>query len=288
MKKYHSIFHEWTPEDVQYLSQFGLKAKVGYMWIYIEDESTYRTVTEHYKALNVDYLDYSKNGYYSYSKEEVLAAPYCYLANTSYACGYPKPENSYVTKTFDTSQMCQRCNVGRKQDRPFHVSKLSKSGFWTFYGWETGTYFVSDEVYETVFAPYGIQRIPVVMTSGKIAEGVSQLQFPVAEESLDFYSYRYKICPQCGVKRYLLDEVWKHPYFPLHRSPIPGAFIIKEVFGEGAIVDYPLLLSAEVVKKLLSMKLVDLGSLIPCAPDIEQYWGAKSLYDTDALCGVEE
>lgn len=213
MKKYHSLFHDWTSEDVRYLSQFGLKAKVGYMWIYVEDEDSYRTITEHYKALNVDYLDFSENGYYSYSKEEVLAAPYCYLANTSHACGYPKPENSYVAKTFDTSQMCPKCNVGRKQDRPFHVSKLSKSGFWSFYGWETGTYFVSDEVYETVFEPYGIQRIPVVMTSGKVAEGVSQLRFLLQRNLWISILIVIKYAPNVGSRDIFLMRCGNIPIF---------------------------------------------------------------------------
>ena len=236
----------------------------------------YFTIKNHFAEQNVEYLEFDTSGYYEYSKEEVLSAPYCLLTSASHGCGYPQPENSYLSKTFDVSQMCQQCHVGRVQNHPFRVSKLSKSGFWSFFAWELDTYFVSDEIYESVFAPYNIQRMPVLLTSGKTAEGITQLVFPVIEEPLDLYAYRHEICPDCGSKKYLPGEEYLHPFFPLHQKPLPGAYKIKELKGQGWQVRQPILLCSEIVHKMISFKLIDYQSLIPCTQDIKRYWGAKS------------
>jgi hypothetical protein len=278
MKKCHQIFKQWTSAEVFYLSQLGVRAQERRMWVTIEDEDLYFTIKNHFAELNVKYLEFDPSGYYVYSKKEILGAPYCLLTSASHGCGYPQPENSYLLKTFDVSQMCQQCHVGKVQNQPFRVSKLSKSGFWSFFAWELDTYFVSDEIYESVFAPYNIQRMPVVLTSGKTAKGVTQLIFPVIEESLDLYAYRYEICPNCGWKKYLPGEEDLHPFFPLHQQPLHGAYKIKELKGQGWQVRQPILLCSEIVHKLLSMKLIDYQSLIPCTQDIERYWGPKSDY----------
>ena len=41
MKSMRQICDRWTEEDVQYLSHFGIKAKVGYMYFNIEEDTRY-------------------------------------------------------------------------------------------------------------------------------------------------------------------------------------------------------------------------------------------------------
>ena len=276
MKKIHVINERWEPKEIAYFKQLGIQVREGrtaISSIRIEDDCIYDTIIQRYKRKYDGFVEFL---FYEYTKEEILSAPYCLLGGTLHRAGYPRPLNSYMSKTFDMSNACPSCHLGRKQNRPFRVSKLAKSGFWQFFAWEPGVYFVSDEVYESVFAPYGIQRTPVMMTSGDMVKGMSQLVFPVSTEPLDLYSFKYEICPNCGGKKYLPGEYERHPYFPLHLNPLQGGYAVQEVFGQGWVVDQRVLLSAEVIKKLISIKELDYDLLIPCTPDIEKYWGPKS------------
>ncbi|MBQ3812041.1 MAG: hypothetical protein II841_00575 [Bacteroidales bacterium] len=281
MKKIHVINENWNSKDIAILKRLGVQVREGRSSISsarIEEDDVYYEVKKRYEKKYDGFLEFL---YYEYTQEEVLSAPYCLLNGTLHSAGYPRPLNSYESKTFDMSKACPSCHMGREQDRPFRVSKLAKSGFWQYHAWEPSVYFVSDEVYESVFAPYGIRKIPVMSTSGKMIEGHSQLAFPVSTEPLDLYPFKYEICPNCGRKRYINGEYQRHPFFPIHRNPIPGAFAVQEVFGSGWVVDQPILLSAEVIGKLISLKEIDYGLLIPCTPCVNQYWGPKSDYGTD-------
>ena len=280
MKKIRVINEHWTPKDIATLRKLGVQVTEGSSSISsarIEDnDAVYNEVKERFEKKYDGLLEFL---YYEYTQEEVLSAPYCLLNGTLHSAGYPRPLNSYMSKTFDMSNACPSCHLGRKQNRPFRVSKLAKSGFWQYFAWEPGVFFVSDEVYESVFAPYGIQRTPVMMTSGDMVKGMSQLVFPVSTEPLDLYSFKYEICPNCGGKKYLPGEYERHPYFPLHLNPLQGGYAVQEVFGQGWVVDQRVLLSAEVIKKLISLKEINHHCLIPCTTDIEKYWGAKSSYE---------
>ena len=268
MRKVYSVCDSWSPKDKEFLMSFGIKVKSEFERIYFPDEEPYYELR---KALSKRTFD---GPYYEYTDEELLAATYCVFRG-GYTSGYPKPENSYLEKTFDTGRMCPKCNLGRVQDNPFRVGKLSKHKLWGYCAWEFDPLFVTDDIYDKVFAPYGIQRRPLLHASGKVVEGMSQLVIPVTDEPLDLYPYRYEICPECGRKRYLPGEIIKHPYFPLHKHPLPGIYMTKEVVGQGCQISHYTLVSAEIIRQLLALKVITSPSRhlqVPCTPDISQYW----------------
>ena len=268
MRKIYSVRTSWTPEDVEFLKSFGFKVKPGSEKIAIPDEGPYLELLKVLQERGA----WIYGPVFQYTEEELLAAPYCVLGS-GHTSGYPKPENSHLEKTFDTSQMCPKCNQGRVQNNLFRVGKLSKHKLWGYCAWEFDPQFVADDIYDQVFAPYGIQRRPLLHASGKVVEGVSQLVIPVTDEPLDLYPYRYEICPECGRKRYLPGENIKHPYFPLHKHPLPGIYMTKEVVGQGRQVSHYMLVSADIIRQLLALKVIPSRYLqVPCTPDISQYW----------------
>ena len=281
MKKIHILKSRWEPDDIAYMRRQGVQVKEGTTAISsarIEDDDVYYDVKNRFERKYNGFLEFL---YYEYTREEILSAPYCLLVRTLHFAGYPRPLNSYMSKTFDMSNACPSCHMGRNQKGPFRIAKVAKPGFWQFYAWEPSVFFVSDKIYESVFANYGIERIPVKRTSGEIVEGFSQLVFPVSSEPLDLYAYEYEICPNCGKKRFLPGEFVNHPYFPLHNTPLRGGYAVKEVFGQGWIVSQPILLSAELIAMLIELKEIDCNLLIPCTSNIEQYWGPKSDYSVN-------
>ena len=272
MKKVHWLSRRWNPEEILFLSGLGFNIPDRTYQLKVPDDERFFLINDYFADKGVSLKDFVK---YEYTEEDILSAPYCVLTAIN-NCGYPKPENSYEKKTFDTLHMCPTCHVGRVQNNNFRVGKVSKHGFWGFFSWEWDVLFVSDAIYEQVFSSYGIPRRPVNRASGSLLEGISQLEIPVTEESLDLFPYQYEICPDCGSKRYLPGEYCHNPFFPLHKHPLPGIYMTKEIFGQGWVVRHLILVSVDIVKKLHALKEHSLDCLIPCTSDIKQYWGAKS------------
>lgn len=263
---------KWTSIEISTFRDMKLPVNSDYGPLVVPEDERFFYICDYYARKGERLRDFIS---YEYTEEEILSAPYCVL-NPFHGCGYPRPESSYENKTFDTLHMCPTCHVGRVQNNNFRVGKVSKHGFWGYFAWEWDVRFVSDTVYEQVFSTYSIPRRPVNRASGSLLEGISQLEIPVTEESLDLSPYGFEICPDCGSKRYLPGEWCHHPYFPLHKHPLPGIYMTKEIFGQGWVVHHQILASADIVKKLLALKEIRLDRLLPCTSDIKQYWGAKS------------
>lgn len=272
MKKIHWLSRAWDSDEIQFLSSLGFHIPNKYHQLGVPDDERYDRICDSFAEKGISLSDFIS---YEYTEEEILSAPYC-LLSPWHSCGYPKPENSYEQKTFDTVHMCPTCHVGRVQNNSYRVGKVSKHGFWGFFAWEWDVRFVSDAVYEQVFSSYNIPRRHVNLASGPLLEGISQLEIPVTDESLDLFPYQYEICPDCGSKRYLPGEWSHHPFFPLHKHPLPGIYMTKELFGQGWEVRHQILASADIVNKLLELKEIPLDRLLPCTQDIEQFWGSKS------------
>lgn len=107
MKRIRQINDRWTEEDVRFLSQFGIKAKVGHMILNIEEDERYFVIRDHYRDRWGRYSDILC---YEYSIEEIETADYFVLKDW-YGCGYPQPDWNfkYESISFDSSKICQGC-----------------------------------------------------------------------------------------------------------------------------------------------------------------------------------
>lgn len=265
MRKMRQLSFDWTEEDVEYLSNYGIKANVGFMRLNIEENESYYQIRNHYKDVWSQLPSYRDTFHYEYSKEEFDAAEY-YLIHGWNCCGYPQPESNfkYESVSYDASKICLECGCGRIQTNDLRVNKVSKHGFWTFFSWLVDEFFVSEKVYNEVFAPHGIEKRNVIK-GGKILEGVFQLVIPVIDESLDLSKRKHWLCPACGEIKY---DICHHlyPFFPLHENPLPGIYKTKEYFdaGQSHQSQHSIILSKDVAEKLIKSKDLKKEWLIPC------------------------
>ena len=260
MKKKRALRDDWTEEDVQFLSQFGIKADIGRMTIHIDEDERYFMIKKRYEYRWSYLSDYP---YYEYSIEEIETADYFVLKDW-YGCGYPQPDRNfkYESISFDSSKICQGCGCGRIQTNNLRVNKLSKHGFWGFSAWLFDEIFVSKNVYNEVFAPYGIEKRDVIK-AGKKLEDVFQLIIPVIDEPIDLSDRKQEICTVCGETKYTMQH-FAYPFFPLHNHPLPGIYKTKEYFGSGHEAQHVLIISKDIVNKLLKSKDLKKEWLIPC------------------------
>lgn len=271
MKRKRLINDNWTEEDVAFLSKLGIKAKVGYMKFVLDEDERYHTIREHFEE-KWDFMVWARDKlFYEYSKEEYNTAEYYALAGF-YGCGYPQPEDDFKAVSFNSEKICYGCGCGRIQTNDLRVNKVSKHGFWTFFSWLIDEFFVSEKVYNEVFAPYGIAKRDVIK-GGKKLEGVFQLVIPVIDECLNLSDRLHWKCPKCGEIKYRLAHR-AYPFFPLHEHPLPGIYKTKENFdfGEGDHqAERTIIISKEVAEKLIKSKDIKQDWLVPCRKDYKEF-----------------
>lgn len=254
----------WTAEDVQFLSQYGIKAKVGYMYFNIAEDEDYYEIRKHFEARWERTIRIHDNFYYEYSDDERESSDY-FIFKRFNCCGYPQPEDRYLSVSYDEEKICYKCGCGRVQTNDLRVNKLSRHGFWTFESWLIDEFFVSEKIYSEVFAPHGIAKRNVIK-GGKVLEDVFQLVIPVIDEPLDLSDRESWICPVCGETRHSIRHQ-EYPFFPLHEHPLPGIYKTKEFFGagpEGYDSHRAIVISKDVADKLLKSKDLKKEWLIPC------------------------
>ena len=266
MKKIRIIRDRWTEDDVKFLSKLGIKAKVGHMYFTVDEDDRYYEIRKRFEERWKPLL-WSHDGFaYEYSSEEFEKSEY-FLLRCGNTCGYPQPDEDFRYKSisFDAEKICSKCGCGRVQTNDLRVNKLSKHGFWTFFSWLVDEFFVSEKVYEEVFAPHGIEKRSVIK-GGKVVDGVYQLVIPVIDESLDLSDRDHWKCPVCGETKYTMNHR-QYPFFPQHKNPLPGIYKTKEYFGAGHDshqAQHQIIISKHVADKLLKSKDLKKEWLIPC------------------------
>lgn len=271
MKKIYSINNIWSAKDIDYLKQFGITIEEqGSKWIDISDPLVYSSICKHYSDKN-SYPYYSDFISFEYSMEDLFSSEYCCLSSIR-GIGYPQPEgthHAWSSIVYDENHHCDACGQDHSQTGDFHISKIAKKPFWSFSSWVLDAIFVTADIYKDVFKPLGIGCRHVRKASGKIYEGVLQLVLPTINEDLDLSMHEYSICDTCGRKKYIAQQ--HYPFFPLHEHPLPNIYLTKEYFGYGGMANRRIIISRELAKKLIKMKLIQPYTLIPCIPNLAEY-----------------
>lgn len=118
--------------------------------------------------------------------------------------GYPEPsdELGFLTATYDLSEYCDKCGIGFRQIRPFRLkSSPSLKREVMQLTWVFDEYFVSREVWSSVFAPQGISYWPVVLNrTGREIDTVVQLKIS-DHVDLQIEDSILSRCDHCGRKK---------------------------------------------------------------------------------------
>lgn len=182
----------------------------------------------------------------TFSREEIEAARWLRLL-PQWHHGFPQPEQDwgYFELTYDLSGFCNECGTGFRQAAPFRMRREPKWGRRSIMqlNWVFDEYFVKPEVWEQVFAPFGIGRRPATDKHGKELETVVQLVID-EEVEIDTSQMAGEVCPACGRV--------KHPpfvrgYFPALRSEPKGKAVrVAQWFGSGGAANSEIIVARDV------------------------------------------
>src|SRR6267154_831136 len=140
-----------------------------------------------------------------FSSEEIAAARWLKLV-PDWHRGYPQPEGDrgYLEATYDLTDYCPACGIGRKQRAPFQMRSEPKWGRNAILqlNWVFDEYFVKPEIHASIFKPRGISSRRVTNTKGNQLNTVVQL---VIDEEVGIVSdgLAAETCPRCGRPKYL-------------------------------------------------------------------------------------
>lgn len=193
-----------------------------------------------------------------FSKKEIDAAKWL-NPMSDWHHGYPQPDEldfGYREATYDLKNYCERCGIGLKQKAPFQMKgepKWGRRGILQL-NWVFDEYFVTPEVWSSVFKPHGIEYRPVLNTKGAELKTVVQL---VAHEEIgivtDVLPTEEAACSKCGRTKYL--PVTRGPFPALTSEPSTAMVKTKEYFGSGASAHKGVLLAQPVARAFVANKV---------------------------------
>jgi hypothetical protein len=203
-----------------------------------------------------------------FSKKEIETASWLDLV-ADWHHGYPQPDEDvfgYRQATYDLTDWCEECGVGMKQRAPFQMKGEPKWGKNVILqlNWVFDEFFVTPEIWSSIFKPFRIGCRPVTSTKGVELRTVVQL---VIEEEVGIVTegLSSKRCGKCGVVKYL--PVTRGPFPALKEKPSQAVAKTREYFGSGGRAHKHVLVSQELARALARERvrgasLTPVGSVI--------------------------
>jgi len=179
--------------------------------------------------------------------------------NPGWMSGYPMPDMDlgYRQMTYDLTDYCHNCGIGRIQKAPFRMCREPK---WRKHhvmmlNWVFDEYFVRPEVWERVFRKYGVECMPVLKhKTGQPLEKVVQLKIDTfATAPLKMGDAPYETCPTCHRTKFLPHCRGFFPPFAAKQSA--DIFKTREYFGSGAEARHEIIISSRLFRELTNAKL---------------------------------
>ena len=189
-----------------------------------------------------------------FTKAELRSAHYLCLKSVRKS-GFPEPSDdfSFRNVVYDMDAYCLSCGDERIQINPFSLKRkvIPKSNNAIFQlNWIFDEFFVSMDVWERVFEPFGVGKIPVLdYGTGLELPEIVQLTCNDKRVSLDIPSnHNFFICDVCGRKKYDPKIIGLHPSvidtveFDYAKS--------KESFGHGQTAFNSVIISKRLYKEI--------------------------------------
>jgi len=191
-----------------------------------------------------------------FSKEELAGARWLALEQ-NWHHGYPQPDEGrfgYREATYEMAGFCDPCGIALKQKAPFQMKsepKWGRNGILQLH-WVFDEFFVTPEVWSTVFHPNGVGCRPVLDAKG--AELKTVVQLVVQEEvSVEVEGLEAERCARCGQVKFL--PVTRGAFPPLVNEPSVRMVKTREYFGSGASAYKGVLVSREIARALTAEKV---------------------------------
>ena len=173
-----------------------------------------------------------------------LEAAKAFVVYSSSPKGYPEPSDdfSFLAATYDLSDYCARCGVGLRQIRPFRLKSTPRlKRHFLQLNWVSDEYFVSREVWSSVFAPHDIGYWPVVLNgTGREIDTLVQLRIP-DQVDLKLEDSLFTSCDQCGRKK---ARLLRRGFSPEPASIPAPIFKSTQHFGSDACAFHLVLISS--------------------------------------------
>lgn len=189
----------------------------------------------------------------------------CILASSQR--GYPEPseKRGFLAATFDLSDHCTRCGIGRRQVRPFRLkSALALKRSIMQLNWIFDEYFVARAMWTAVFEPLGIGCWPVVLDrTGEEIKSVVQLRIS-HHADLHLDESNATICPTCGRTKTRMDLRGFCPEPVTMPAPI---FKSTQFFGSDSNAFNRVLISSSLYKEIKKDRLRGV-EFYPCGPSL--------------------
>lgn len=173
--------------------------------------------------------------------------------------GYPQPESSfgYLRETFDLTDYCEACGIGKVQNAPYRLRGEPRWGTRHLMGinWDFDAVFCRSEVASAVFDPLGIDTWSVLdHRTGQPLESVVQLRLaPTDRAHLDVTFDEAETCASCRRVKYSPQRLG---YFaPLLGTETKPMFRTREWFGSGGEARQPVVVSQVARRAMLAASL---------------------------------
>ena len=175
--------------------------------------------------------------YTKFSKNEIFDSKFLVI-EPEWHLGYPMPDEDfgYLKLTYSLDEHCFKCGVGKRQRSPFKMKNEPNWGNKNMLqlNWIFDEYFIKPEIYDKIFKPLGVQKLPVLhYSSGKELKTVVQIKIPNnSEVSLYKNDLPYEKCNECNRIKYLPHTRGMFPRI----IKVKGNYIFKtkENFGSGS------------------------------------------------------
>lgn len=193
-----------------------------------------------------------------FTNQEIATAEWLELTS-EWHHGYPQPREDafgYLEATYDLSEYCRACGTGLRQKAPFQMKaepKWGRNGILQL-NWVFDEYFVTPEVWATIFAPHGIGFRPVLDTK-KASELKTAVQLDIREEVgiVTDGLITDAACLRCRRGKYLPSV---RGFFPaLHTAPAGHVARTREEFGSGKAASRRIVISKKLADALAERKI---------------------------------
>jgi hypothetical protein len=198
-----------------------------------------------------------------FTSKELAAASWLRIA--AWHNGYPQPadDDGYRRVTYDLTNWCPACGVGKAQSGPFRMSgepRWGRRGIMQLI-WVYDTLFVTPAVHAEIFDPAGIRCRPVLRTDGNQLKTVVQL-VTEATVDVDTDGLSPEQCIVCNRTKYLPVARGRFP--ALKEQPQSAMVRSRQYFGSGAAANQLVIVSGALVKSLTAAEVRG-AELQPCA-----------------------